>query len=135
MEVPGAKKAKLKKEAPSTTRSSTPEERGKGEAIIKAAFGAGFTADFHYPKNVGTQGDERVYGDTVAIVGLGKLSSSERRRWYEARVVGDTARRDVEADEQGRVRHEDDRLGEVSRELTNTLPAVTKVLLDITPEH
>lgn len=114
--------------SPRINDGASEAEYQRGLGIVQAEFGLGFEVDFDYPRNVGCRGDERHFGKTIAITGLTKLTREARRRWYNKHVAVNSQRGET-ATEDGCVVSEDDKLGRVSRRVTNELDDVTKVLL------
>lgn len=112
-----------------TVKNNTEADLGVAREIIKDKLGDSFSlgADV-YPHNIGVQGDEAVFGETIVVEGFDSMSPKERQAWWSKNVVLD---RDVTADEKGNTVHQGDPLGEASSQLTNTMPATTKILFAI----
>jgi GMP synthase PP-ATPase subunit len=106
----------MSREAPKGKVYATPEEFAIGAEIVRRELGVGYVMETGLPHNVGVKGDQRVYGESVLIVPPSKealeklINSCTKTSLYD----------------------EQDHLGAVSTDMTNAMPNVTKVLIDIT---
>jgi len=85
---------------------STPDEIALGHAIVAQELGGDFWLTPGLPRHVGTKGDDRVYGETVMI----ETDSRDAAQ----RAYGDP-----------------ENLARISNRITNSMPAVVKVLFDL----
>ena len=86
--------------------ASTAEEILLGRTIVREHLGDLFTLVFDLPRNVGVKGDQGIWGETVLI------STSD-----QSALVA--------------LHNDTDKLAEASTAITNQLPAVCRVLIDI----
>ncbi len=89
---------------------STPEEIAKAKEIVTKQLGPQFWLEFDLPRNVGVKGDMGVWGETILIATDDEVAFKALFATVEAQ----------------------NRVAQVSTELTNTMKAVTRVLIDIT---